>query len=44
MIYADLDSILLPEDNGKLNPNKCYTNKVVMVINYYLLTFFTFYN
>ena len=27
MIYADLESILVPEDNGKQNPNKSYTNK-----------------
>ena len=27
MIYADLESILVPEDNGKQNPNESYTNK-----------------
>ena len=27
MIYADFESILVPEDNGKQNPNKFYTNK-----------------
>ena len=27
MIYADFESILLPEDNGKQNPNESYTNK-----------------
>ena len=38
MIYADFESILLPEDNGKQTPNESYTDKyqnmlpVVMVI------------
>ena len=27
MIYADLESILVPEDNGRQNPNKSYTNQ-----------------
>ena len=27
MIYADSVSILVPEDNGKQNPNEPYTNK-----------------
>ena len=27
IIYEDLESILVPEDNGKQNPNKSYTNK-----------------
>ena len=27
MVYADLGSILVPEDNGKQNPNDFYTNK-----------------
>ena len=27
MIYAAIESILVPEDNGKLNPNESYTNK-----------------
>ena len=27
MIYADFESILVPEDNGKQNPNESYTNK-----------------
>ena len=27
MIYADFENILLPEDNGKQNPNESYTNK-----------------
>ena len=26
-IYADLEIILVPEDNGKQNPNEFYTNK-----------------
>ena len=26
MIYADFESILVPEDNGKQNPNEYYTN------------------
>ena len=26
MIYADFESILVPEDNGKQNPNGSYTN------------------
>ena len=27
MIYADFESILVPEDNGKQKPNESYTNK-----------------
>ena len=27
MIYADFESILVPEDNGKQNPDETYTNK-----------------
>ena len=27
MIYADFESILVPEDKGKQNPNETYTNK-----------------
>ena len=27
MIYADFESILVPEDNGKQNPKKSYINK-----------------
>ena len=27
MIYVDFRSILVPEDNGKQNPNQSYTNK-----------------
>ena len=27
IIYADFESILQPEDNGKQNPNESYTNK-----------------
>ena len=27
MIYADFESILVPEDNGKQNTNVSYTNK-----------------
>ena len=27
MIYADFIIILAPEDNGKQNREKCYTNK-----------------
>ena len=44
MIYANFESILVPEDNGKQNPNESYTKKykkkmllVVMVINYVLI-------
>ena len=40
MIYADFESILVPEDNGKQNQNEFYTKKyqknmllVVMVTN-----------
>ena len=43
LIYANFESILVPEDNGKQNPNDFYTNKyqnmlllVVMVINQYV--------
>ena len=27
MIYEDFESILVPQDNGKKNPDECYTNK-----------------
>ena len=27
MIYADLKTILVPEDNGKQNPEEPFTNK-----------------
>ena len=27
VIYADFESILVPEDNGKQSPNESYTNK-----------------
>ena len=27
MIYADFESILVPEDDGKQNRNESYTNK-----------------
>ena len=27
MIYADFESVLVPEDNEKKNPNESYTNK-----------------
>ena len=27
MIYADIESILVPEENGKQKPNESYTNK-----------------
>ena len=27
MIYADFESILVPENNGKENPNESYTKK-----------------
>ena len=27
IIYADFESILEPEDNGKQNPNESYTSK-----------------
>ena len=27
MIYVDFESILVPEDNGKQNPNESYTNE-----------------
>ena len=27
IIYSGFESILVPEDNGKLNPNESYTNK-----------------
>ena len=27
MIYADFESILVPGDNGKQNPDESYTNK-----------------
>ena len=42
MIYADVKSILVAENNGNQNPNETYTNikvmlAVVFVINYYVL-------
>ena len=27
LIYADFESILVPQNNGKQNPNESYTNK-----------------
>ena len=27
MVYADFESILVPEDNGKQNPEESYTKK-----------------
>ena len=27
LIYADFESILVPQSNGKQNPNESYTNK-----------------
>ena len=27
MTYADFESILVPKNNGKQNPNECYVNK-----------------
>ena len=27
IIYVDFESILVPEDNGKQNPEQSYTNK-----------------
>ena len=27
MMYVDFEGILVPEGNGKQNPNECYTNK-----------------
>ena len=43
MVHANFESILVPEDNGKQNPNDFYTNKYqkyvacIMVINSYVL-------
>ena len=43
MICPDFESILVPKDNGKQNPNESYTNKyqnmlfVVVAINQYVL-------
>ena len=31
-IYADFESILVPEDNGKQNPNESYTNIKSMLL------------
>ena len=30
MIYEDFESILVPEDTGKQNPNESYMNKCVV--------------
>ena len=46
MIYADFESILVPEDNGKQNCEKYYVNKcqnmllAVIAINKYVLMIF----
>ena len=32
MIYAELESILVPEDNEKQNPKESYTNKYQNVL------------
>ena len=32
MIYADFESILVPEDNGKQNPNESYTEKYLKYV------------
>ena len=42
MIYADFESILVPKDNVKHNPDESYTKKYqkhvsVMALNWYLL-------
>ena len=42
MIYADFESILVPEDNGKQNPEESFTNikntlLATMTINWYVL-------
>ena len=43
IIYADLESNLVPEDNGKQNPEESYTNNiknilfVVIALNQYVL-------
>ena len=29
MIYADFESILVPEDNEKQNPNECYRTRQI---------------
>ena len=34
MIYVDLESILLPEDSGKQNPEEPYTNKYQKYVAY----------
>ena len=34
MIYADFESILVPEDNGKQNPEESYMNKYPKHIGY----------
>ena len=31
-IYADFESILVPEDNGKQNPNESYKNMLLAVM------------
>ena len=35
MIYADFEIILVPEDNGKQNPNEFYANKYQHVASSY---------
>ena len=36
MIYADFESIIVPEDNGKQNPNESYTNKYQKHATYHI--------
>ena len=34
MIYADFESILVPEDNGEQNPNESYISKYQKHVGY----------
>ena len=33
MIYADFESVLVPENNGRQNPEESYTNMVLLCLN-----------
>ena len=34
MIYADFESILMPQENGKQNPDESYANKYLKLVAY----------
>ena len=38
MIYADFEIILVPEDNGKQNPNDSYTKNIKNILLVVMVT------